>query len=229
MERSWYEGALPRLDLRGCVGQLLGVAQEPIAPEFSRRVTREYRDPLELIWVRTLESIGFALERSSEVFAATDGQTLTLGAAETLDADDCVAQMAFHELCHSLVAGEAKLHSPDWGMSNTDARDEVQERACLRVQATLADEFGLQEVLAPTTDFREFYDGLGVDPLEGAKADEVALVQAALARVERAPWGPHVRAALNATQLIVEVASRFADEASLYAGFSRAAPKNGSS
>src|SRR5690606_19417193 len=100
------------------------------------------------------------------VFASTDGRRrIVLGAPQTLDADDSLAQMILHELCHALVEGEEALDRPDWGLDNRTDRDLPRERACLRLQAALAAEHGLRTFLAPTTDHRPFYDSLPQAPL----------------------------------------------------------------
>lgn len=186
---------------------------------FTRSVQRRYEDPLDVLWVATLARVGIRLRRDTEVFAATDGRgSLTLGAPSTLDADDCLAQMIFHELCHSLVAGPEGLSEPDWGMSNTDARDLVQEHACLRLQAALSAPLGLREVLAPTTDFRSFYDALPSDPLQG-EAEDVVRARAACTRMRDAPWHPHVQNALGATAALIAVVAPYANSDSLFATF----------
>ncbi len=161
-----------------------------------------YVDPLDAIWLDAIAKVGFRVERSSEVYASTEDGVLTLGSPETLDPDDCLAQMIFHELCHSLVQGEANLRAPDWGLSNLDDRDFVREHATLRLQAHLAGGRGLREVLAPTTDFRAYYDALPGDAFAGDDP-AVPLARAALARVDAPPWGPHVRRALDATERVL--------------------------
>ncbi len=166
--------------------------------------TRRYVDPLDAIWLVTIAKVGFRVERSADVYASTDGAgVLTLGDAATLDPDDCLAQMVFHELCHSLVQGRAGLREVDWGLSNLTDDDVPREHATLRVQAALAGAHGLREVLAPTTDFRAFYDALPDDPLDGDDAS-VPLAREALARADEAPWGPHLREALRATERVLE-------------------------
>lgn len=180
-----------------------------------RVVTRHYRDPLETVWVEVARRVGFEVRRSESCFASIDpAGIMILGTADTLDADDCLAQMIFHELCHSLVQGPEGLTLTDWGLDNETPRDVPREHATLRVQATLAGELGLRTVLAPTTDFRAFYDALGDDPLDGDPA-EVALARAALARVDLPPWGPHVRAGLVATSQIANAVAPFAEATAL--------------
>lgn len=172
--------------------------------EVPRTPTHRYRDPLDLVWLKVAEDVGWTIDRSSEVFAAYDGAgRLTLGADETLDPDDCLAQMIFHELCHSCVQGPENLASADFGLDNVGG-DELAERAALRVQAALLEPLGLRHVMGPTTDFRAFYDSLPDDPFAEVAGDELVLARAGLARVDQAPWGPHIRRGLASTLAIVD-------------------------
>lgn len=185
---------------------------DPVVSSASRVVAHRYMDPLDRIWLATARRIGLRVERSSEVYASTDGQgTLTIGQAHTLDADDCLAQMIFHELCHSLIEGPDAFSRPDWGLDNTGPRDVVREHACLRLQATLAAEHGLRRFLAPTTDFRVFYDALPDDPLMPRHWPSVTLAVAAARRASTPPWAPHLDTALRATAAIAGHAAHFAD------------------
>jgi hypothetical protein len=191
----------------------------------TRDVTHRYADPLDQIWLVAAGRIGLRIERSGEVYASTDGRhTLRLGEPATLDADDCLAQMIFHELCHSLVEGPDAFTRPDWGLDNTGPRDEARERACLRLQAHLADRHGLRRFLAPTTEFRAFYDRLPPDPLSPRRHPEVTDAVLGLGRAERPPWGPHLDAALSATAGVVRSAAGFASPATLYALAAAAPP-----
>lgn len=178
-----------------------------------RVVTHVYRDPVDAIWLQLAHEIGWTIERSSEVYASTDGEgTLTLGTDDTLDADDCLAQMIAHEICHACVQGELGK-APDWGLDNTTDRDVEREHACLHLQAALCDAHGLRDVLAPTTDFRAYYDAIGPDPLAG----ETTAIQLAIEGerwLSRQPWAPRFAAALAATAQIAEVARDFAIEPS---------------
>lgn len=171
----------------------------------TRPIVQRYLDPLEAIWRVAAQRIGLRVERTADVFAASDGAgTLWIGTRETLDADDSVAQIVLHELCHALVEGEASLGRPDWGLDNRTARDTPREHACLRVQAHLAAGHGLRAFLAPTTEHRPYYDALPADPLAG---DEPAAgaAHAAADRAERPPFAPHLAEALAATAAIVRV------------------------
>jgi hypothetical protein len=180
-------------------------------------VTHLYRDPLDQIWLATAGRVGLRIERGDDVYASTDGhQTLRIGATPTLDRDDSLAQMIFHELCHSLVEGPDSFARPDWGLDNTGPRDEAREHACLRLQAHLADRHGLRRFLAPTTDYREYYDRLPADPLEPRRDPAATAAIFGAQRAERPPWGPHLAAALAATAEVVHRAAAFADPAGLY-------------
>ena len=178
----------------------------------TREVLSHYQDPLDMVWEQALKRIGLRLERSNMVFASSDGRgELTLGTAETLDADDCLAQMILHELCHSLVAGREGFAEPDWGLTQDDL---TKEYACLRVQAALLDRYGLRRVLAPTTEHRAFYDGLD-EPLDGPSEQRV-LAEAAIERVDQAPWHPHLREALAATEAVVRALAGHAPRESIF-------------
>ncbi|MBK9364907.1 MAG: hypothetical protein IPN01_01080 [Deltaproteobacteria bacterium] len=127
---------------------------------------RRYQDPLDLIWIHAAARLGMRVVRSDEVYAAWDGRAeLTLTASGGFDPDDSLAQLIFHEICHALTEGPERVQVVDWGLENTDRRDLVREHACHRVQAALADPFGLRELLAVTTVYRPYYDALPPEPL----------------------------------------------------------------
>jgi hypothetical protein len=204
----------------------------------SRSITHRYEDPLDRIWIGCAERIGLRVERDPGAFATTDGRgTLTIATPEALDADDCLAQMILHELCHSLVQGPRSLLQRDWGLDNETSRDVVREHACLRVQALLLRPLGLRRVLAPTTDFRTYYDALPEDALEGDD-DATKLARTAASRATQAPWAPHLGEALRATATLArELAMAGAPSGSLWslidpptpmhrAGFPMAAPQS---
>lgn len=166
-----------------------------------RDVTHRYQDPLDQIWITTAARVGFHVTRTADAYATTDGRrTIAVGTPEALDADDCLAQMILHELCHALVEGEPGWERPDWGLDNQTSRDRPREEACLRTQAALTAPWGLRRVLAPTTDHRPFYDELPPDPVDGP------LVRLALARAATRPFAPHLEAALAATARILREA-----------------------
>jgi hypothetical protein len=89
-----------------------------------------YRDPLDEVWIGAARRIGFTITRTPDAYASTDGRgTIMVGVPEVLDADDCLAQMILHELCHALVEGENGMRREDWGLDNQTMRDENRERA----------------------------------------------------------------------------------------------------
>jgi hypothetical protein len=172
-----------------------------------------YLDPLDAIWLTVAARIGFRVRRSAEVYASTDARgIMTIGDPSTLDPDDCLAQMILHELCHSLIEGAQSLRVPDFGLDNESERDVVREHACLRLQAWLTAQYGLRRVLAPTTDFRSYYDALPEDPFEG---DDPAagLARAGAARSGEPPWAPHLGEGLAATAQIMKAAKALGAEA----------------
>lgn len=187
----------------------------------AREIRHSYQDPLESLWLECARRVGLRVVRGPESYASTDGRgTLTLTDPSGFDADDCLAQMILHELCHALVQGPESFGWADWGLENETGADAVLEEACLRVQAALLDEFGLRAVLAPTTDYRAFYDALPDDPFaERVPEDRASVIFARLAwhRRETPPWGPHLTEALRATRGLLDAgASFFVDETLLY-------------
>ncbi len=219
-----------------------------------RLITKRYQDPLDLIWIQTAGQLGIEIQRDPHVFAAWDGQqVLRIGTVETLDADDCLAQMIFHELCHALVEGPAAFQIEDWGLSN-DVLDRspfdndssavggivegscpnllessdsikiiadpieatVHEFACLRLQAALADQFGLRRFLTATTDFREYYERLPPHPLEDQTLPEVALAIQGWNRAIHGPWSKPIDRALSMTAAITQIVASIAPDDSLW-------------
>ncbi len=167
-----------------------------------------YLDPLDAIWLTVADRIGFRVARSAEVYASTDGKgVMTIGDPSTLDADDCLAQMILHELCHSLIEGEDSLGVPDFGLDNESGRDISHEHACLRLQAWLTDSHGLRQALTPTTDFRSYYDGLPEDPFADAADPATASAKQGAARSKNPPWAPHLQEGLAATAKVLSAAS----------------------
>jgi hypothetical protein len=177
----------------------------------AREVTHRYIDPLAEVWLGAARRIGLGVVRTADAYAATDGHgTLAIGTDASLDPDDSLAQMIFHELCHSLVEGEAAFARPDWGMDNTGPDHDWREHACLRVQWVLAGRHGLRAVLAPTTEFRAFWDRLSGDVLADRGDPSVPAAITGLGRAAQSPWSPALGEALVATAQIAEVAARFA-------------------
>jgi hypothetical protein len=131
--------------------------------DYVRPVRSRYRDPVEVVWIATAVRLGLVVRRSPGVFATTDGQGTLIIGNDDLDPDDCLAQMMFHELCHWMVNGPDTVHELDWGFPLGDPPD-PREHACVRLEAVLAEPFGLRAFFAPTGKFREYFDQVG-DPL----------------------------------------------------------------
>lgn len=188
----------------------------------AREVTHRYVDPLAQVWLGAARRIGLRVVRTPDAYATTDGSgTLAIATAEGMDADDSLAQMIFHELCHSLVEGEDSFRAPDWGMDNTGPDHDFREHACLRVQWVLTTRHGLRAVFAPTTEFRTtFWNTLAGDVLADRTDPSVQLAIAALRRVTQPPWAPALEQALAASEQIARAAGPFAsaDATSLWAG-----------
>lgn len=182
--------------------------------EYVRPILSRYRDPLDLVWLATARRLGLHVRRNPAIFSATDGTgLLELGPFDTLDADDTTAQMILHELCHWITNGLETFHERDWGFA-LDAELDWREHACLRLQAGLAQRYGLRGVLAPTSQFRAYYDAIPADvlqPLEGwpHEARVVELAAVALGRAEGAPWVGPMREAFTATAAMRDALAPF--------------------
>lgn len=182
-----------------------------------------YSDPLDLIWLHVLDALDWHLTRSNEVFASWDGQAgLTLSTPEHLDVDDCLAQLIFHEICHALVEGPQGWSQPDWGLNNQDLKHLVNEFACHRVQASLAEPYNLRQFLAVTTDWRLHYEALPLDPMAScsfaAELDEQArqLASMGLQRASTAPWKTILSDALSQTATLKKICESVAPVTSLW-------------
>lgn len=157
------------------------------------------REDLDQIWTEAARRLGFRVDRSADAYASSDGAgTIVIGSRETLDPEDSVAQLVFHELCHALVQGEQNLTRPDWGLDNTTDADGVRENACLRVQAHLASAHGVRAAMTPTTVTRPYYQALGADALAPTDAAE-PLARTALHTTLAQRFVPIIDQALHAT------------------------------
>ncbi|MBC8350907.1 MAG: hypothetical protein H8E66_02910 [Planctomycetes bacterium] len=176
-----------------------------------------YQDPIDLIWIHTARSLGVEIERSADVFASWNGDgVLQIGTPETLDADDSLAQMILHELCHLLVEGPDALSLPDWGLESNNPAHRVREHACLRVQAALADTVGLRRFFAATTIFREYYDQLPKNSLKTDGDPAVELALTAWQRSRTAHWEKPLARALRMTADIANILQPFVTSDSLW-------------
>ncbi|HMV70142.1 MAG TPA: hypothetical protein PKA64_25095, partial [Myxococcota bacterium] len=140
-----------------------------------RNTWGRYGDPLDVVWLGAAAALGMRVERSDACYASWDGQrTLTLCTPASFDADDSVAQLVLHELCHALVQGPSGRRRVDWGLDNTDDdAAAVEEHACHRLQAALLDRYGLRRVLAVTTSWRPYWDALPLGITSGKEYAEL--------------------------------------------------------
>lgn len=186
-----------------------------------RSSSGSYTDPLDLVWRRCAERLGWRLHRDDAVFASWDGRgTLRLCPEDDYDPDDSLAQLVLHEACHALVQGPARRHRLDWGLFGLDDdASALAEHACHRLQAALLDRYGLREVLAVTTDWRPYWEALPADPLAAGDDPAIALAVAAWPEAVRGPWSAALDDALRATAAIVAATAPHAPEDSLFAGF----------
>ena len=182
-----------------------------------RPVVHRCEDPVDLIWLRAATDLGLEIHRSAEAFASYDGKgTLTIADACHLDADDSLAQMIFHEICHWLVAGIRGKYLPDWGLCNTDERDLIYEHACHRLQAALSAPFGLRAFMAVTTDWRPYWDALPEDPLKDGDDPAIAVAQTAFHSARLPPFESVLTRSLSATAAIADAVRELAQPSSLW-------------
>jgi hypothetical protein len=182
-----------------------------------RKVTHTYQDPLELVWIEAAARLGVLVQRDPTVFASWDGSgVLRIGVAESLDADDSLAQVILHELCHALVEGPDAFCVPDWGLDVDRPEHVVHEHACLRLQAAFADTCGLRTFFASTTDFRDYYDNLPENPLADTDNAAARLAIAGWHRSRNEPWCHPLQKALAATKRIAAVVGAVAPAESLW-------------
>ena len=181
---------------------------------YERPVTHRYLDPVELIWLSTAKRLGLTIRRHPDVFAMTEGDgILHLGPRDSLDADDSVLQMIFHEICHWITNGLETAEQRDWGFEMGGDLD-PREHACQRLQACLSQRYGLRDMLGATGDFRQYWDRLGKDPLEAIddsawEKEVLRHTQAAIERADQEPFRAPLHDALSATAAIRKTVSPF--------------------
>lgn len=180
-------------------------------------ITTRYEDPVDVIWQNAALQMGMHIERSSEVFAAWDGKgTLQIGTPETLDPDDCLAQMILHESCHALVEGPDAFGQPDWGIDIGDPKQRVREHACLRLQAAITQPFGLRQFFAATTTYRTYYDHLPQDPLQAGDDPAIEIARGGWERAQHGPWSKILNEALTSTQIVAAAVREIASPDSIW-------------
>lgn len=187
-----------------------GFAPPAKMSEFLRQPVHRYQDPLARVWIACAERIGFRIARTPDAYATSNGRgTIAIAVDAMFDADDSLAQMIFHELCHALVEGEAGETKIDWGLGYKTGRDPWREHACLRLQAYLAASVGLRGFFAPTTDFRVTFwgtlpdDPFAASPEQGGRRERSCVAgRLAAWRASQPRWEPHLREALQASAAI---------------------------
>lgn len=200
-----------RLNLKAAVD-----IQSPVRTPV-RKIDKTYADPMALVWIHAAERMGIRIERSAEVNASWNGAgVLTIGTSETLDADDCLAQMVLHELCHALCEGPESLQLMDWGLDNFNPAKKVHEHACLRLQAALTDQYGMRSFFASTTMFRAYYDRLPADPLAAGDDPAIAQAKAGWERANNGPWASALHEALSRSAQIARALHGATPEDSLW-------------
>lgn len=183
----------------------------------SRQIKTRYQDPVDVVWLHVARQCGIQVHRDAEVFASWDGHgILRIGTPETLDADDSLAQMILHELCHALVAGPTAFAHEDWGLDYDDPDHQVYEQAALRLQAALADEVGMREFFASTTDFREYFDQLPANPLNDNEDPATVIACDAMKRLDQSSWSKAIRAGLQQTRQISDIVRGIAPSSSIW-------------
>jgi hypothetical protein len=182
-----------------------------------RKIERRYADPVDLIWLKAATQMGMRIERSAEVNASWDGKdVLTIGTPETLDPDDCLAQMILHEACHALCEGEDSLRKVDWGLESFNPDKKVREHACLRLQAAFADRYKMRSFFASTTIFRRYYDQLPADPLGDGDDPAIPIAREAWRRANQGAWAKPLDDALRRTAMIAQTMFEIADSNSIW-------------
>ncbi|MFN7132529.1 MAG: YkgJ family cysteine cluster protein [Myxococcales bacterium] len=154
---------------------------------------------LDALWIDAARKVGIPVVRGGDAYVHFDGETLHISTDEHLDADDSLAQLILHELCHALVQGPHNLKVPDWGLDNTTDADVVNEDAAVRLQAHLLGFYGLRDRLYPTTPVRTLFDSLGPDALAPASDESSRLARIAALRAAQPPWRDALHAALEET------------------------------
>jgi len=186
-------------------------------PHYDRPIRSRYVDPCELVWLTTASRLGLHIRRSPLVFSATDGSgRLQLSTRADLDADDCLAQMVLHEICHWCTNGLDTFAERDWGF-DLDGPTDPREHAALRLQAWLADHVELRTMFGPTGVYRQYYDRIPDDPCAPINDSEwehhvVGLARDAIERIQSAPWDPHVVRAMQATAQLRSLVEPFVSE-----------------
>ena len=162
---------------------------------------------LDDIWTACAAALELPVLRGGDSYVHFDGRALRVSNDNELDADDSLAQLVLHEICHLLVQGPGQRYAVDWGLDNTGGTpfDDVRERAAVRLQAHLSGGYGLRSLLFPTTVIRSFFESLAVDalaPIAGEPDDgSCALAICAATRAGKQPYRGALSRALRDTAM----------------------------
>lgn len=183
-----------------------------IAERLLERTPRDVLARIDALWIEAAKRLGIPVARDDDFgYVHWDGRTLHLATDAELDADDTVAQLVLHEICHAITQGAARMEhlaTADWGLDNTTNEDEAREYAALRLQAHLLGAFGLRDLLFPTTVVKPFYvalpgpEGGGAiegDSLPGPDDPSRPLARMAARLAATLPWRPVLHEALEET------------------------------
>ena len=161
------------------------------------------------VWVSAAGRLGIPVQRDDAFgYVHWDGRALHIATDGELDADDTVAQLVLHEICHALTQGPTHLRQGDWGLDNTTNDDEAKEHAALRLQAHLLGAYALRDLLFPTTAVKPFYLALppaaGGGPLDGPSLlgpgdPSSPMARLAAQRAAARPWCTVLAGALDET------------------------------
>jgi hypothetical protein len=164
--------------------------------------THRYGDPLDTVWINAARKLGATFS----------------GAGAGADAG---AAGVFHALCHALVAGDEALQTTRFAPCHDTEHDSRHEHAAQRVQAALADRYGLRALLAVNGAQRAHWDALPDDPLARSRDPELrAVIDLALAawlRSRKTPWRNVLYDALAASAAIAQAVRASAAPDSLWA------------
>ncbi len=161
--------------------------------------------PLDTIWIQCAKDMGLTLHRTDNAYVSSTGNgQITIASDDDLDEDDSLAQLIFHEICHSLVEGPESFSKRDWGLDNTTKDDVEREYAACRTQKFLAVRYGLSSLFRPTTEYGTYYDSL-TDCLAPKDTTSSRLAHRGIINSNTSPWAPHLAEALQKTAHLLKI------------------------
>jgi hypothetical protein len=123
---------------------------------------------------------------------------------------------SFVRIQYRLCEGPESLLRLDWGLESFDPAKKAHEHACLRLQAALADQYGMRSFFASTTMFRSYYDRLPAEPLAAGDDPAIAQAKAGWGRAHDGPWAAALREALDRTAQIARALHGLTTDDSLW-------------